>query len=296
MIFWRTLFQEEEFRPPRHQLVHLFRLLDIHQLCLYPDPGNNQPPARLLLQQQQRRRWRRWRSGRSRSSSSTTRTSRQQGQRGQQRKQPGTESKHHRLPIWYLIDYLLLYQDYGECTPPVEKCLVFPRFPSRVGSSDRPQVPFSQLVRKLSEVEGIMPSNFAAMAQANNANNPSSIDEGVDADNAGGGNNSSESALSEAFRRPKLSQLASFDSASLGSCSTSGGGHLVRDCLEKFLILTYSVPLYLFFSQVGGGASSTTGVCGKDTPASCSSFTSTESYPYESFDDSSSISHVHHPV
>lgn len=127
-------------------------------------------------------------------------------------------------------------QDYGECTPPVEKSLVFPRFPTRVGSSDRPTVPFSQLVRKLSEVEGIMP-NIALKT---------SLDEGVDIDN------SSESALSDAgsfhTRRPKLSQLASFDSASLGSCST--------------------------------GITDTTGL--KDSPGG--SFTSTESYPYESFD------------
>ena len=48
-------------------------------------------------------------------------------------------------------------QDYSDLsTPPVEKTLMFPRFPTP--RTDRPSVPFSQLVRKLSEVEGITPN------------------------------------------------------------------------------------------------------------------------------------------
>lgn len=79
-------------------------------------------------------------------------------------------------------------QDYGESTPPVEKNLHFPRFPAQ---TDRPTVPMSQLVRKLSEVEGITVAV------------KSSVDEGVD--------------VSDSSERPRLGQLASFDSASLGS-------------------------------------------------------------------------------
>lgn len=135
-------------------------------------------------------------------------------------------------------------QDYGECTPPVEKSLGFPRFPTRVGSSDRPSLPFSQLVRKLSEVEGIVPSHNMFMR--------TSLDEDVDfADNC------SESGYSEtgsiAAGRHRLSQLASCDSASLGSCSSA------------------------LASGYGGGMHKTSSPSG--------SFTSTGSYPYESFDD-----------
>ena len=62
-------------------------------------------------------------------------------------------------------------QDYGECTPTTEKSLIFPSrhsFGNRV-SLDRQSVQFSQLVRKLSEVEGIVPNILMK----------TSIDEGV---------------------------------------------------------------------------------------------------------------------
>ena len=62
-------------------------------------------------------------------------------------------------------------QDYGDCTPTTEKSLIFPSRYS-VGnrvSLDRQSVQFSQLVRKLSEVEGIVPNIVMK----------SSIDEGV---------------------------------------------------------------------------------------------------------------------
>lgn len=101
-------------------------------------------------------------------------------------------------------------QDYGECTPPIEKSLGFPRFPARVGSSDRPSVPIYQVMRKLSEVEGIAPSNMMLR---------SSVDEGVEFEHG------SESALSDLgsaqARRQTLSHMASFDSSSLGSYSGS---------------------------------------------------------------------------
>ncbi|XP_059095436.1 serine/threonine-protein kinase par-1-like [Tigriopus californicus] len=101
-------------------------------------------------------------------------------------------------------------QDYGECTPPIEKSLGFPRFPARVGSSDRPSVPISQVMRKLSEVEGIAPANMMLR---------SSVDEGVEFEHG------SESALSDLgsaqARRQTLSHMASFDSSSLGSYSGS---------------------------------------------------------------------------
>ena len=63
-------------------------------------------------------------------------------------------------------------QDYDLATPPIEKTLIFPRFPS-ARSTERPSVGFSQLVRKLSEVEGITP-NINIMA------GKTSLDEGVD--------------------------------------------------------------------------------------------------------------------
>ena len=62
-------------------------------------------------------------------------------------------------------------QDYGDCTPTTEKSLIFPSRYS-VGnrvSLDRQSVQFSQLVRKLSEVEGIVPNIVMK----------SSVDEGV---------------------------------------------------------------------------------------------------------------------
>ena len=123
------------------------------------------------------------------------------------------------------------------------------RFPSRVGSNERPSVPLSQLVRKLSEVEGIMPANFVTAAVNNSSNLDSVEDEGVDISDpphhhaaaasaasvqhqqtAANVATGSETALSDAGslsaqgRRARLSQLASFDSASLGSCSSAAIG------------------------------------------------------------------------
>ena len=64
-------------------------------------------------------------------------------------------------------------QDYDLATPPIEKTLIFPRFPNTTrASADRPSVGFSQLVRKLSEVEGITP-NINIMGKT-------SLDEGVE--------------------------------------------------------------------------------------------------------------------
>ena len=62
-------------------------------------------------------------------------------------------------------------QDYDLSTPPVEKPYIFPWFPSQ-SRTDRPSVPFSQLVRKLSEVEGIPPKV--------NIIGKTSLDEGVE--------------------------------------------------------------------------------------------------------------------
>ena len=62
-------------------------------------------------------------------------------------------------------------QDYGDCTPTTEKSLIFPprySIGNRV-SIDRQSVQFSQLVRKLSEIEGIVP----------NIPMKTSIDEGI---------------------------------------------------------------------------------------------------------------------
>ena len=61
-------------------------------------------------------------------------------------------------------------------TPTGEKNLIFPRFPA---SSDRPSLPMSQLVRKLSEVEGISPSSHNARV---GAVLKTSLDEGVAVD------------------------------------------------------------------------------------------------------------------
>ncbi len=166
--------------------------------------------------------------------------------------------------------------------------LVF-RFPSRVASNERPSVPLSHLVRKLSEVEGLMPPNFVAAAAATELD-CASVDEGVEdvptSEAMKGGAvvvAGSESAISDAGsggassggRRGRLSQLASFDSASLGSCSSaamamqgSAGKDIFRTIFNKFI----KDVSFL-------GVASTL----KDS----SSFTSsTESYPYESLDDS----------
>ena len=63
-------------------------------------------------------------------------------------------------------------QDYDLTTPPIEKALIFPVFPNTTGRPDKPSIPFSQLVRKLSEVEGITP-NISIMG------GKTSLDEGV---------------------------------------------------------------------------------------------------------------------
>lgn len=110
-------------------------------------------------------------------------------------------------------------QDYGECTPTAEKNLNFPRFPA---SSDRPSLPMSQLVRKLSEVEGISPSSHVVNAVLKTT---TSIDEGVTVD------------MDEPAEMPPLQQQqqhmqksqksSSFDSANL---TVSGsGGTLIGD-------------------------------------------------------------------
>ena len=66
-------------------------------------------------------------------------------------------------------------QDYDLTTPPIEKALIFPIFPPRnIHNPDKPSIPFSQLVRKLSEVEGITP-NINLMG----GGNKTSLDEGV---------------------------------------------------------------------------------------------------------------------
>ena len=108
-------------------------------------------------------------------------------------------------------------QDYGECTPPVEKSLVFP-----VGSGQRPSVPLSQLVRKLSEVEGIMPSMpLQLAAAATSAAQQGSLDEGVGdiVPPPPPSAESFETAMQsgQQRQRPKLSKLSSFECASLSS-------------------------------------------------------------------------------
>jgi len=94
-------------------------------------------------------------------------------------------------------------QDYGECTPTSEMTLMFPRFPA---ASDRPCVPMSQLVRKLSEVEGPVKGV---------PGNKMSVDEGVftDLDDGSGVRNTkSEGATKKA---------SSFDTASFTSTGSS---------------------------------------------------------------------------
>jgi len=128
-------------------------------------------------------------------------------------------------------------------------------------------VPFSQLVRKLSEVEGIAPTPPFALPFER-----ASFDEGVELEAASAasgaglseaGSLASQSSFSAstAARRARLSQLASFDSASLGSCS----------------------------SAVAVATALTGGAAGDHSSANAmtnsGSFTSKDSYPYESFDD-----------
>ena len=123
-------------------------------------------------------------------------------------------------------------QDYDLVTPPVEKNLIFPRFPTP--RADRPSVPFSQLVRKLSEVEGITMPNINIMGKT-------SLDEGVDVFEAG-----------EQPQRPvMLHNVRSFESSSSGALAS----------LKAMAAAT--AP--------------------SSQASSC--FTSTESYPYESLDE-----------
>ena len=130
-------------------------------------------------------------------------------------------------------------QDNDLATPPIEKTLIFPRFPTP--RTDRPSVPFSQLVRKLSEVEGI-PPNINIIGKT-------SLDEGiVDVYDA---NETSQ-------HRVKLSsqQVNSFEGG------TGGSSHSYGAIAQK--------------------AFARTAPCSQTS--SC--FTSTESYPYESLDES----------
>jgi hypothetical protein len=115
----------------------------------------------------------------------------------------------------------LNFQDYGECTPTAEKNLIFPRFPA---SSDRPSLPMSQLVRKLSEVEGISPSSHNARVSGVIK---TSLDEGVGVD-------IDDPQLLLDFQQQQQQlhlhahseritpKASSFDSASLTSCGSGG--------------------------------------------------------------------------
>ncbi len=66
---------------------------------------------------------RRGRSGQPRAGQA--RPARQQGQRGQLGQQPGMGFDN--FEIVRKLSIVVLVQDYGECTPPVEKALAFPR-------------------------------------------------------------------------------------------------------------------------------------------------------------------------
>ena len=143
-----------------------------------------------------------------------------------------------------LIQRDVAFQDYGECTPTAEKNLIFPRFPA---SSDRPSLPMSQLVRKLSEVEGISPTTHNARVNA--AVLKTSLDEGVSVDI-----DDSQSQLEHQFQQqqqqhqlfPQADRIpgkaSSFDSASLTSCGSGGmllaGDAGVERAIRSFLILS----------------------------------------------------------
>lgn len=145
-------------------------------------------------------------------------------------------------------------QDYGECTPPVEKTLIFPRFPTP--RTDRPSVPFSQLVRKLSEVEGITPNISGVMC------NKTSFDEGV------------ELFESELEQQKPIKQggsemhqqiIRSFESSYSSSALAQRTG--MSPSVENAVV---------HLASAGTAPSSQNSSC----------FTSTESYPYESLDES----------
>jgi hypothetical protein len=128
-------------------------------------------------------------------------------------------------------------QDYDLSTPPVEKNLIFPRFPTP--RTDRPSVPFSQLVRKLSEIEGITPNiNPNVMGKT-------SLDEGV------------ELFEDQKHKRATtlLQNVRSFEGASHSS------GALAHKSMAA-----------------------TAATAPSSQNSSC--FNSTESYPYESLDES----------
>jgi hypothetical protein len=108
-------------------------------------------------------------------------------------------------------------QDYGECTPTAEKSLMFPRFPA---TSDRPTVPMSQLVRKLSEVEG--------PTQTKLAGHKISVDEGVITDIDDTTPHLSTTANSGAQKK-----ASSFDTSSLGSMGPNRMGLARESGMER---------------------------------------------------------------
>ena len=137
----------------------------------------------------------------------------------------------NKINNYNLIKKFFAQQDYGECTPTAEKNLIFPRFPA---SSDRPSLPMSQLVRKLSEVEGISPSSHNARV---NAVLKTSLDEGVslDIDDSQQLIDFQQQQLQQQQQQKQQQQhpghlqtdripgkALSFDSASLSSCGSGG--------------------------------------------------------------------------
>jgi len=105
-------------------------------------------------------------------------------------------------------------QDCGEITPTVERQVVFPRIgKGSIGSVERREsVQFSQLVRKLSEVEGINPSHILRSMKT-------SIDEGVELDY-------SDPTISESGSSGTASTAPSSmwaESTSTSQTSSSGG-------------------------------------------------------------------------
>jgi len=105
-------------------------------------------------------------------------------------------------------------QDCGEITPTVERQVIFPRLGKGTGGSveRRESVQFSQLVRKLSEVEGINPSHILRSMKT-------SIDEGVELDY-------SDPTISDSGSSGSASTAPSSiwtESASASQTSSSGG-------------------------------------------------------------------------
>ncbi len=140
-------------------------------------------------------------------------------------------------------------QDYDLSTPPVEKTLIFPRFPTP--RTDRPSVPFSQLVRKLSEVEGITPNiNIVG----GGSSTKTSLDEGVVTDVF---NNEANDQNTKKILLHQNQHVRSFEGNQ--GCQSHSYGALAQKAFAA------TAP------------SSQTSSC----------FTSTESYPYESLDENS---------